>query len=258
VNADYSSSTVDGFPAAVTGSGSVDFDSWIMNEPTLLGDSDHAGGFSVNRSGFWSFGPSNLYPPEDRPGKGGSHCSSDGSTTGVSQCEKKEELSSLSTTSSGAGSDGGYQPAQQIPNFPGSNPPVGGAYPLRLEMMPAQNSFAMTWPSGAIQGTLPLACDACDVTPPVVDDAFAPASDFVNLNGPTTDPLFGGTLGDLGVTPATSIPEIPPTAMLLIGFAGLALVGRRRLGGQCVSDSIVPSQDKLDAALNDVGQLQSC
>jgi hypothetical protein len=225
-SANYSSSTVDGlFPTTtVTGFGSVD--SWIMNDPTLFGDSDYVGGFSVNAFGPWSLRPSNFGPSEDRPRKGGS-CASDGTSSAVHRCETEEDLSSLIATSPGAGSDGGMQPAQQSSNLPSSNPPVGGNNPSAR--FAAQNSFAMTWPSGAIQGTFPLACDACDVTPPVVNDAFAPASDFVNLNGPTTDPLFGGTLGDLSVTPATSIPEIPPTAMLLIGFAGLALVGRRPL-----------------------------
>jgi hypothetical protein len=241
-SANYSSSTLDGlFPTTtVTGFGSVD--SWIMNDPTLFGDSDYVGGFSVNAFGPWSLRPSNFGPSEDRPRKGGS-CASDGTSSAVHRCETEEDLSSLIATSPGAGSDGGMQPAQQSSNLPSSNLPVGGNNPsARFEITAAQNSFAMTWPSGAIQGTFPLACDACDVTPPVVlacdacdvtppvvNDAFAPASDFVNLTGPTTAPLFGATLGDLSVTPATSIPEIPPTAMLLIGFAGLALVGRRPL-----------------------------
>ena len=104
------------------------------------------------------------------------------------------------TTSPGAGPDGADQFGS--PNLPDPNPPFGGNYLsakqiLGLEMIAAQNSFAMTSPWGVIQGTFPPACDACDVMPPVVDDAFAPASDFFNLNwsNPTADPLFGGTFG---------------------------------------------------------------
>ena len=56
-------------------------------------------------------------------------------------------------------------------------------------MMAAQNSFAMTWPWGAIEGTFPPAYGVGDVTPPVVDDANAPASDFGNSGGsPNSDP----------------------------------------------------------------------
>jgi hypothetical protein len=106
-----------------------------------------------------------------------------------------------------------------------------------------------------IQGAFPPTCRACDVTPLVVAGAFAPASDFVNPNGspnfdPTADPLFSASFGDPSVTQqGPSVPEIPPQATLLIGFAGLALVGR--LWGQCVSDSFAPSRDKLNAALHD-------
>jgi hypothetical protein len=247
LNADYSTSTPgDLFPATVM-TGFEYVDPLIMsNDPTLFDDSDHVGGFSVNASGLWLLFPKN--PPEDPSGRRAS-CSSDESIAAVGRCVMEGELSSLIATSPGAGSDPGDGPAQQIRSLPGSNPPFGGAMQmLRPEMIPAQNSFAMTWPSGVIQGTFPPAC--CDVTAPVFDDAFAPASELVNLNGLTADPLFGGTLGDLSVTPATSIPEIPPTAMLLIGFAGLALVGWRPLWSQRVSDSIVPRRDKLDAAPN--------
>ena len=238
-NADYSSSTLDVglFPATVTDFGSVD--SMIWNDPTIFGGGDQAAGFDffVNASGSWSSGLSNIDPSEDRTGKTGSHCSNDGSTAGVIRCETEENLGSFMTTSPGAGSDAADQSGLRSSNFPSPNPPFGGAYlgALGLEMIAAQNGFAMAWPSGTIQGTLLPTCDACDALPPVVDGAFAPASDFGNPNGspnfnPTAYPLIGGTLGDLGV-PATSIPEIPPTAMLLIGFAGLALAGRRRLWG---------------------------
>ena len=205
-----------------------------MNDPTLFGDSDHAGGFDffVNASGSWSSGPSNFDPSEDRPRKAGS-CASDGSSSAVHRCETQEDLSSLITTSQGAGSDGADQSGLQSSTLPGLNAPVGGDFLsakqiLGLEMIAAQNTFAIAWPLDTIQGTFPPTCDACDVTPPV-DGAFAPSSDFVDPTGssnfnPAPDPLFVATFGDLGVTPpAPSVPEISPTAMLLIGFAGLAL-----------------------------------
>jgi hypothetical protein len=240
LNANYSSSTLDGglFPAAVTGFGSVD--SLILNDQTLFGDSDHSGGFFVNASRSWSFGLSNLEPSEDRTGKRGSgHCSSDGSSAGVIRCETEENLDSFMTTSPGAGSNVADQSGNQSPNLPGPNAPSGRAslspqQMLGLEMMAAQNSFAMTSPSGVIQGTFPPACGACDVTPPVVDGANAPASDFGNPAGiPNSyqppDPTGGGPLANVGDgLPATSVPEISPPVMLLIGFAGLALLGGRR------------------------------
>jgi hypothetical protein len=230
LNADYSSSTLEGglFPATVTGFGSVD--SLILNDQTLFGDSDHAGGFSVNASGAWSFGLSNLDPSEDRTGKRGLHCSRDGSSAGVIRCE---------TTSSSAGPDGADPFGNQSPNLPGANAPFGGASlspqrMLGLDMTAAQNNFAMTSPGGVIQGTLPPACGACEVTPPVVDGANAPASDFGNPAGiPNSyqppDPTGGGSLANFDTArPAASIPEIPPPAMLVIGFAGLALIHSRR------------------------------
>jgi hypothetical protein len=240
LSADYSSSTLgDLFPTAVTGS--VDFES-IMNDPRLFGDSDHAGGFDffVNASGSWPSGPSNFDPSEDRPRKAGS-CASDGSSSAVHRCETQEDLSSLITTGQGAGSDGADQSGLQSSTLPGLNAPVGGDFLsakqiLGLEMIAAQNTFTIAWPLDTNQGTFPPTCDACDVTPPV-DGASAPSSDFVDPTGssnfnPGPDPLFVATFADLGVTPpAPSVPEISPAAMPLIGFAGLALAGRRRLWG---------------------------
>jgi hypothetical protein len=128
LNADCSSSTLDGglVPAAVTEFGSVD--SLISNDQTLFGDSDHAGGFSVNAFGSWLLCPSNLDPSQDRTGKRGSaHCSGDGSTASVVRCETEEDLGSFMTTSPGAGSDAADQSGLQSPNFPGPNPLFGGA-----------------------------------------------------------------------------------------------------------------------------------
>ncbi len=243
LTADYSSSTDGGlFPPTVNGSESLD--SWIMNnDPTLFGDSDHVGGFSVKASGLWLLVPSN--PSEDRPGKGGSNCSSDDSIAGVGRCEMEGDLSFLITTSLGAGSDGADQSGPQSLNLAGLNAPFGGSFlsgnylnaQQIFEMIAAQNSFAMTWPWGMIQGAFPPPCVACDVTPPVVDDSFAPASDFVIRGGSLSsdtppDPPGGGSLPNIGnARPAIAVPEIPPPAMLLIGFAGLALIGRRRLWG---------------------------
>ena len=242
LNADYSSSTLDGgyFPATVTGFGSVD--PLNMNDQKLFDDSDHVDAFSVSSLGSWSLGASNLDRPNNDPttGRGSAHCSSDGSTAGVIRCETEENLDSFMTTSPDASPDAPYQSAQQSPNFPGPNAPAQSPQQiLTLEMMAAQNIIAMAWPSDTNQGPLPQTCDdACDASPPV-DGAFAPASDFVNLNGgpnsdPTADPLFSPTADPLfsySAETQPSIPEIPPTAMLLIGFAGLALLGSRRRWG---------------------------
>jgi hypothetical protein len=242
LNADYSLSTLDGlFPTVVNGSGSLD--SQIMNDP-LFGDSDQLGGFFVNAFGSSSLGSSNLGPPEDRPGKGGSHCSSDGSQSGV-QCELEGDLSSLIATSSGTASDAGYQPAQQSPILPDLSPPGGGAYPSDLEMKAAQNGFAMAWKWEMTQGIFPLACGSCVVTLPVVDSLFTPASDFGNTGGSpdsdqALDPPLDDSLANISnARPATSVPEIPAPAMLLIGFGGLALVGWRRLRGSDAAGSTV-------------------
>ena len=251
MSADYSSSVLDGslFPATVTDFGSVDL--LVLNDPMLFGDGD---GFAVNESGYWSLGPWNLDIASENwtRKRSWAHCLGDGSSSGAIRCEIDEDLGSFMTTSSGAGSDGADQSGPQSPNLLGPNAPFGGAnlsaeQILSLEMIAARNSFAMAWPSDVIQGAFPPTCGACDVTPPVVAGAFAPASDFVNPNGspdfdPTADPLFSASFGDPSVTQqGPSIPEIPPQAMLLIGFAGLALVGRRRLWGQRFSDSFAPS-----------------
>jgi hypothetical protein len=229
VNADYSSSTLgDLFPATVM-TGFEYVDPLLMNDPTLFGDGDHFGGFFVEAFGSWSLGPSNFGSSEDPTGKR-AHCSSDGSTVSVESCEREEDLSSLIATSPGAGSDAGYQPAGWY--LPGSNSPFGGGtnQDFGFQMIAAQSSFAMTWPSGVIQGAFPPAC--CDVTSPV-DGSFAPASDFespgVSLNSvsPQVSPA-GGSFVSIGGAPGT-VPEIPPIAMLLIGFAGLGLIGSGRL-----------------------------
>ena len=242
LHADYSSSRLDGglFPATVTGFESVD--SLILSDPILFGDSDHVGGFSVNASRSWSFVLSNFDPSEDRTRKRGStHCSSNGSLSGVVRCETEEDLGSFMTASPGQGSNGADQSGPQSSSLPGLNAPFGGGYLsarqiLGLEMMAAQNSFAMTWPSGVIQGAFPP-CGACDVTPSVVDAAVASTSDFGNTGGSlnsdqTLDLSGGGSLANIVTAQqTTSVPEIPPPAMLLIGFVGLALIGRRRLWG---------------------------
>ena len=174
LNADYSSSTLDAglFPATVTDFESVD--SPILNDPILFGDSDLAGGFSVDAFGLLSLGLSNLDPPEDPMRKRGStQCSSDGR---VISCATEEDF--FVTTSQGAGSDGADQFGPQNSNLPGLNAPFGGGYLSAvqiwsLEMMAAQNSFAMAWLWDTTQGTFLPTCGACDVSPPVVDDAFA-------------------------------------------------------------------------------------
>ena len=241
LNADYSSSTLDGglFPATVTDSGSVD--ALIMNDPVIFGDDDHGdrfGGFDFFVSASWSswsLTPSDLDPSPDRTGTPGSHCSSNGSTAGVIRCETEDDLGSFMTTSSGAGSDAtGQSELRSSPNFPAS-PPLGGAYLSEpgLEMIAMRNNFIITSAGGATQGTFPTTCDACDALPPVVGALALP--DFVSPHGssPNSDltaPLLSTTLGDLVMMkPATSVPEIPPNAMMLIGFAGLAFAGRRRL-----------------------------
>jgi hypothetical protein len=237
LGADYSTSTLDGslFPTTVTDFGSVD--SLVLYDLILFGDRD---GFAVNAPGYWSLGPWDFaIASEDRTRKRRSaHCLSDGSSSGAIRCETDEDLSSFMTTSSGEGPDGSNQSGPQSPNLPGPNAPFGRAYLsaeeiLSLEMMAAWNS-SMAWPSDVIQGAFPPTCGACDVTPPVVAGAFAPASNFVNLNGspnfdPTADPLFSASFWDPSLTQqGPSVPEIPLQAMLLIGFAGLALVGKRR------------------------------
>ena len=219
LNADYSSSTVDGlFPAWVTGSGSADFNSW-MNDQTLFGDSDNFGGFFINAFGSSSLGLSIFHPLEDRPGKRGSYCSSDGSTTAVIRCDN-DMMTNLSV-----GSDDADPSGLQSPYLPDLNAPFGRAH-----------SSAMTWQWGVIQGAFPP-----DATPPVVDSPFDPASLAAT---PTSEPLSdspsggplanigGGPLANIGGGPLAniggSVPEIPAPAMLLMGFAGLALVGSRR------------------------------
>jgi len=240
LSADYSSSVLDGslFPATVTDFGSVDL--LVLNDPMLFGDND---GFAVKESGYWSLGRWNFdVASEDRIRESRSaHCLSDGSSGGVIRCEADENLGSFITTSSGARPEGADQSGPQSPNFSGPSAPFGGAYLgteliLSLEMIAARNSFAIAWPSDVIQGPFSPTCGACDVTPPVVAGDFAPASDFVNPNGspnfdPTADPLFSASFGDPSLKQGLSVPEIPPQSMLLTGFAGLALVGRRRLWG---------------------------
>jgi hypothetical protein len=227
LSADYSSSTLDGarFPATVTDFGSVD--SLIQSGWMLFGDGDHADGFNFAPSGYGLSGPSNIDMfAEDGPRRrGSSHCLGDGSAAGVVRCETENDLGSFVTTNSGAADQFGHQSS----NPPGPNAPMGGGYLsaaqiLALEMIAAQNSFAMTWPWGAIQGTFPSDCGSCGVTPPLVG---ASTSDFVDTNwNPNSDPPLGIAVG-IPLPPA--VPEIPQWAMLLVGFGGLALLGRRRL-----------------------------
>jgi hypothetical protein len=237
LNADYSSALDGGlFPETVVDFGSVD--SLIMSGRTLFGASDYASGFSVEAFGPWSLRLSNLDTSPDRARETGSHCSSDGSTAGVIQCEAQEDLGSFITTSPGAGPGAGGPSGLQSPNLPGANTPFGGAslsaqQILTLEKTAAEKSFDTNSASEVIRGTVPPACGDCGLTPPAVDSAVAPTSDFVDQSGKpnsasTADPLFSATLGDsIGTRPATLVPEIRPPAMLLIGFGGLALLARR-------------------------------
>jgi hypothetical protein len=229
LHADYSSSTLDGlFPTTVMDFGPAYLP--VLNDPVLFGDSAGGSDFSVGAFGSWSLVPSDFDAPvkdDPTPRSGSGSCSpGDGSTSGVIRCETEEVLGTFMTTSPGAGSDGDNQSAQQGSLFPGPSAPFGGAYLpqqiLGVEMIAAQNNFNITSAGDATQGTLP----------PPVDVAPAPY-DFVNTNGITpnsdpTAPLPSTALGDLVMTqPATSVPEIPPTAMMLIGFAGLGYAGYR-------------------------------
>jgi hypothetical protein len=247
LHADYSSSTLDGlFPTTAMDFGPAN--SLVLNDPVLFGDSAGGSDFFGGPFGSWSLVPSDFDAPvkdDPTPRSGSGSCSSsDGSTIGVISCETEEALGPFMTTS--GGSDGDNQSAQQGSLFPGPSAPFGGAYLppsapfggaylppsapfgeaylpqqiLSVEMIAAQNNFTTTSAGDATQGTLP----------PPVDVAPAPY-DFVNTNGTTpnsdpTAPLLSTTLGDLVMTqPATSVPEIPPTAMMLLGFAGLGFAG---------------------------------
>jgi hypothetical protein len=202
LNADYSSSTLDGglFPATATDSRSVD--ALIMNDPVIFGDSDHGGGFGfgffVRAPSAW-FGLPNVDPSPDRTRKGGSHCESDGSTSSVIRCEIEEGAQ-------GAGSDAGYSPAQQ-----GS--PFDRAYlPQQISGlgMTAQNNFTIISAGDATQGTRPPVADTLARVP-----AFASTTSDL-----ASGPLSVATLGDsIGIQPAAAVPEIPIWAMLLGGFS---------------------------------------
>ena len=90
-----------------------------------------------------------------------------------------------------------------------------------------QNSFVMGWPWDMGEGTFPPPCVFCDISPPVVG---VPTTDFVDSDGspniePTPPPPGKSWPGDFSPTPG-GVPEIPQWAMLLIGFAGLGLIGR--------------------------------
>ena len=231
LQAHYSSSTLDGlFPTTVMDFGPANLP--VPNDPVLFGDSAGGSDFFGGPFGSWSLVPSDFEAPvkdDPTPRSGSGSCSSsDGSTSGVIRCETEEGLGPFMTTS--VGSDGDNQSAQQGSLFPGPSAPFGGGYLpqqiLGVEMIAAQNNFTITSAGDATQGTLP----------PPVDVAPAPY-DFVNTNGITpisdpTAPLLSTTLGDLVMTqPAPSVPEIPPNAMMLLGFAGLAYAGYRRARG---------------------------
>jgi hypothetical protein len=226
----YSSSTLDGlFPTTVMDFGPANLP--VPNDPVLFGDGAGGSDFFGGPFGSWSLVPSDFDVPgkdDPTPRSGSGSCSSsDGSTSGVIRCETEEALGPFMTTS--AGSDGDNQSAQQGSLFPGPSAPFGGGYLpqqiLGVEMIAAQNNFTITSAGDATQGTLP----------PPVDVAPAPY-DFVNTDGITpnpdpTAPLLSIPLGDLVLTQPASVPEIPPTAMMLLGFAGLAYAGYRRARG---------------------------
>jgi hypothetical protein len=230
LQAHYSSSTLDGlFPTTVMDFGPANLP--VPNDPVLFGDSAGGSDFFGGPFGSWSLVPSDFDVPgkdDPTPRSGSGSCSSsDGSTSGVIRCETEEALGPFMTTS--AGSDGDNQSAQQGSLFPGPSAPFGGGYLpqqiLGVEMIAAQNNFTITSAGDATQGTLP----------PPVDVAPAPY-DFVNTDGITpnpdpTAPLLSIPLGDLVLTQPASVPEIPPTAMMLLGFAGLAYAGYRRARG---------------------------
>ncbi len=218
LNADYSSSTLDGgrFPATVRDFGSVEV--LIQGGSMLFGDDDQVAGFEFAASGYRSSGPSDFERSSEDPSwrKGSSYCSSDGSSASVVRCETIEDLGSFVTTNSGTGpSVGGYQNSDPTgPNATTSGGSLSAAQVSELETIAARNNFAMAWPWGATQGTVPSDCAACDATPPVVG---ASTSDW----SPSSIPLSGP------LPPA--VPEISEWAMMLIGFGGLALLSRRRL-----------------------------
>ncbi len=184
----------------------------------LFGDDDQVAGFEFAASGYRSSGPSDFESSSEDPSwrKGSSYCSSDGSSASVVRCETIEDLGSFVTTNSGTGpSVGGYQNSDPTgPNATTSGGSLSAAQVSELETIAARNNFAMAWPWGATQGTVPSDCAACDATPPVVG---ASTSDW----SPSSIPLSGP------LPPA--VPEISEWAMMLIGFGGLALLSRRRL-----------------------------
>ena len=268
-NADYSSSTLEGgrFPATVTDFGAAE--SLIQNDLILFGESDHFG-FDLSTSGYSSPSTFDVSLEDRTSGRHSAHCSSDGSSTSVVRCQTDEALGSFVTTSGagpdGAYQSGRQSSSPSGPSGPSGGSYLSAQQMLSLEMIAAQN---MTWQWDVSQGTFTPPCDACDVIPPVsgastsdfvdptwssVDPTWSRNSDptsirpkgalFVTsvdppllpaVGSPNSDPTLDPPIGDPwgpspGAGPPPAVPEIPQWAMLLIGFGGLALLGRRRLG----------------------------
>jgi hypothetical protein len=208
MSADASVLDSDPFPATV-----MDFapiDSLVMNDP-LFGDSDYASGgggfeFFVIALGSWSLVPSNLDDPfHDRAGeKAAHHCESDGSTAGAMRCEVEEgALAAVWDAAS---------PAQQSPFV--------AAY-----LSPQQIVIVSSVPAAQKRFSAAGRQDAAGTFPHPADD------DELALTPGTLDPtarLVSIPLDNLvTMSPVIAIPEIPSTAMMLIGFAGLVFVGGR-------------------------------
>ena len=268
LNAEYSSSTLEGgrFPATVADFGPVE--SLIQNELILFGESDHFG-FDLSTSGYSSAELSTVdNSSEDRTsGRHSAQCWSDGSSNGVVDCQTDESLGTFVPTSDGVGPDGTHQSGHQSSSPWGPSAPSGGLYlsaqqMLSLEMIAAQN---MTWEWNMSQAAFTPPCGACDPILPIagastsdfvdptwspVNSTWRPNSDSTSIrpksalfatsveppaapsanSDPTWDPPTGGPWGPgPGVGPSGAVPEIPQWAMWLIGFGGLSLLGRRRL-----------------------------
>lgn len=239
-SSDPSMDTGSAFPATVEDFAPVE--TIIEKDLLFLGTSDSLAWTPIDASDPWPTIPvSSDFDPLSGPlsrvrhkRRGLAICSGDGSSIAVMRCEASEDSMSTTATDNGADSDDVYQPLRQGLSFA-----IGGG---QIGWPGGGAAASVAWGTGAALplpdvfyaaagASAPLSAEA-----PPAADAIMPAPDLEIPDGSVdagegADPFTIAQLaGALPSGPlASSVPEVPLPAMLMIGFGGLALVRRRRL-----------------------------
>jgi hypothetical protein len=222
----YFSGTLGEIPAVVKDSGAVDIDAIIQNDFMVNGTGDSMITNPAGATGYWPtpYGSSPLAWSAGTlgPRRPNASCSSDGSSSAVMSCVLLEDRIAFGLPpDGGTGTQAAYQSGQQNFGSEAAASPGLGAPTFPRKILDATLSTAPIYFSVANEPTSPV---FTAVSPPGFDSVI-PSVD--SNSGPIQYPgPFGPIIGDGLKSTTLTVPELPASALFVIGLVGIAFARR--------------------------------